>query len=89
MSLPRYIPKTDLETYFKELPLDRFNDIIEGRIYVPKIFRAYVNEVLNRIYGISLPTQMRIDAYAELWLPYIPLPNFATATQPTGVAAEA
>jgi hypothetical protein len=75
MDLPKITLKTDLETHLKTIPLDKFNDIVEGRIYVPKEFRPYTNYVLGKNYDKQLPEQMKLDAYAILVLKYMPLPE--------------
>lgn len=67
MVLPKIILKTDLETYLGCKP-ERLRDLTEGRLYVPKEYRTYVNTVLHKEFGKELPNQMKIDAYAELHL---------------------
>lgn len=77
MVLPKITLKTDLETYLEGLPLDRFFDVVKGRVYIQPKVRGYVNKVLSENYGQQLSEQMKIDAdyAAVLILKNDPLPE--------------
>jgi hypothetical protein len=79
-NLPKIILKTDLETWLRKSSHEKFCDLVEGRIYVPKEYRIYVNKILSEKFGRILPPQMKIDAYAILVLKGgVPLDYFCKA----------
>jgi hypothetical protein len=70
MVLPSYILNgDDLEKAFERMPVEKFRDLIEGRMYVSGKLRPAVNAVLQGKYYAQLPAQMKVDAYAVLSVP--------------------
>jgi hypothetical protein len=70
MVLPSYILNgNDLEKAFERMPIEKFRDLIEGRMYVSDKLKPAVNAILQDKYYTQLPAQMKIDAYAVLRIP--------------------